>query len=82
MLRLPDLIISPLYYFFRQRDDYQAEIQNLEDKKRPLLNEKDDLLKIILKLEDTMKKARGEVNRIYSETNDTSDLQRQVVFVI
>merc|ERR1719284_778212 len=62
----------------RQRDECHLEIQNLEQAKRPLLNEKDNLSKIILKLEDSMKKARGEVNRIYSESCDTSDLQRQI----
>lgn len=46
--------------------------------KRPLLNEKDDLSRILLKMEDSLKKERGEVNRIYSEIHDTSDLQRQV----
>ena len=62
----------------RQRDECHQEIQNLEKAKRPLLNEKDDLFKIILKLEDSMKEARGEVNRIYSESCDTSDLLREV----
>ena len=46
--------------------------------KRPLLNQKDQLFTEILKLEDALKKAKGEMNRIYSESSDTSDLQRQV----
>ena len=70
--------IPNLIFLHRQRDECHLEIQNLEQAKRPLLNEKDNLSKIILKLEDSMKKARGEVNRIYSESCDTSDLQRQV----
>merc|ERR1712223_465201 len=61
-----------------QRDVCQNEINNLEQMKRPLLNEKDNLSRILLKMEDSLKKERGEVNRIYSEIYDTSDLQRQI----
>ena len=65
-------------FHFSQRDECQNEINNLEQMKRPLLNEKDDLSRILLKMEDSLKKERGEVNRIHSEIYDTSDLQRQV----
>ena len=66
----------------RQRDECHIAIQNLEQAKKPLLKEKDELFKMNLKLEDSMKEARGEVNRIYSESCDTSDLQREVNYYL
>merc|ERR1712150_233428 len=46
----------------RQRDECQSELSNLEQMKRPLINQKDQLLKEILKLEDLLKKSKAELN--------------------
>ena len=69
------IYVLPLY---RKREECQSELSNLEQMKKPLINQKDQLLKEILKLEDLLKKSKAELNRIHSESSDTSDLQRQV----
>ena len=66
--------------FPRMQQECENEIQHLEEKKRPLITEKDETTRKILRLEDLLKTAIAEVNRIQSNACDEtiSDLERQV----
>ena len=59
----------------------EEELKDLEDKKKPLLHEKDETSRQILRAEDCLKQAQTEARLILSTgcDNEIFDLQRQVI---
>ena len=64
----------------RLKEECEEESNQLQEKKIPLLHEKDEIVKQILRAEDLLKRAISDVNRILSSCCDQtlSELQRQV----